>query len=82
MSILETTESFEKTLETVEPKNFLETLYGMNEAETAPSMEIQTREISETFFEIPKLHYEIWKDLSLKDRIEIMNKFEKVFSKI
>ena len=54
----------------------------MNEAETAPSMEIQTREISETFFEIPKLQYEIWKDLSLQERIDILQQFETEVAKI
>ena len=82
MSILEITENPENSLETVEPKSLLEDLFGINEVEIAPSMEIQAREISETFFEIPKLQYENWKELSPQERIGVLQQFEAEVAKI
>lgn len=82
MDILETTEDFENSIEAVEPKSFLEDLFGISEVEMAPSMEIQTREISETFFEIPELQYENWKELSPQERIDVLQQFEEEVARI
>ena len=72
----ETTENLENNLESVEPKNFFEDLFGTKEIEMAPSMEIQTQEISEAFLEFPELQYDKWKELTPDERVEILQNLE------
>lgn len=82
MSFLETTENLENNLDSVEPKNFFEDLFGTKEVEMAPSMEIQAQEISEAFFEIPELQYDNWKELTPDERISVLQNFEAEIAKI
>lgn len=82
MSELEIAESFDHTVESTEHKNLLEDLFGIGEVEKAPSMEIQVKEIAETFFEIPELQFETWKEMSAVERVETLQSFEAEVAKI
>lgn len=48
----------------------------------APSMEVQAGLIREEFLNIPELHYENWKDLSVEERVEAMNTMEQRVAQI
>lgn len=82
MCFSETTENLENNLDSVEPKNFFEDLFGTIETESAPSMEIQAREISEAFFENSELQYDNWKELTPNERIGVLQTFETEIAKI
>lgn len=51
-------------------------LQEAKEIEMAPTMEVQASMIREEFLNIPELHYENWKELSVEQRVEAMNQME------
>ena len=50
--------------------------------EVAPTMEVQAALIREEFLNIPELHYENWKALSVEQRVEAMNEMEQKVAQI
>ena len=50
--------------------------------EMAPSMEVQASMIREEYLNIPELHYENWKELSVEQRVEAMNEIEQKVAQI
>lgn len=44
--------------------------------EFAPSMEVQAEEIREVFFDYPELQYDVWKDLSVQERVNALSTLE------
>lgn len=50
--------------------------------EFAPSMEVQAEEIREVFFDFPELQYDKWKELSLRERVDVLGVLEAEVAKI
>lgn len=71
MDELMTTNTMEQLNET--EMNVL-TFDEMNEK--APSMEIQSHEIRDAFFDIPELQYENWENLNVDQRVEALQQLE------
>ena len=82
MNIFEMAEALDNNLEEVESNNSFEDLYGTNEVEMAPSMEVQAMEISEAFLETPELQFENWKELSVNEKLEALQNFENEVARI
>lgn len=57
-------------------------LQEAKEIEMAPIMEVQAAMIREEFLNIPELHYENWKELSVEQRVEAMNQMEQKVARI
>lgn len=57
-------------------------LQEAKETEMAPTMEVQAAMIREEFLNIPELHYENWKELSVEQRVEAMNQMEQKVAQI
>jgi len=54
----------------------------LSETDMAPSMEIQAEEITEVFRDIPELQFENWAELSLDERIEVLQTLEHYVAEI
>lgn len=55
---------------------------GTEVQEIAPNAELQAEEIRNVFDDIKELQYDEWKELSIDERVEVMNAFEQKIAQI